>query len=98
MLRLSFTWFRDERCASCRNGNTSSSLRPRCKQNAKKPLWDKKTQTAKKVSQNRFFLLDGLKNAWYIDSGFSFGHKARLFLGFVCHYAPPFFYLVSVVQ
>ncbi len=23
--------------------------------------------TAKKVSQNRFFLLDGLKNAWYND-------------------------------
>ena len=42
-------------------------LRPRCKQNAKKARWDKKTAAAKKVSQNRFFLLDGLKNAWYND-------------------------------
>ena len=29
--------------------------------------FDKKTPAAKKVSQNRFFLLDGLKNAWYND-------------------------------
>jgi hypothetical protein len=42
-------------------------LRPRCKQNAKKLPWDKKAAAAKKVSQNRFFLLDGLKNAWYND-------------------------------